>query len=106
MSGFAAYLLIDLSTGAAERREIPEAVMRSRIGGAGLGVHLARELTPAGVDPFAPEAPIVFVFSPLVGTPLTTSGQVRRGRQIAPDRAPERCPLVEPLRDRRPHDRA
>ena len=75
MSGFAAYLLIDLSTGAAERREIPEAVMRSRIGGAGLGVHLARELTPAGVDPLGPEAPIVFVFSPLVGTPLTTSAK-------------------------------
>ena len=75
MSGFAAYLLIDLSTGAAERREIPEAVMRSRIGGAGLGVHLARELTPAGVDPLGPEVPIVFVFSPLVGTPLTTSAK-------------------------------
>ena len=30
---------------------------------------------PAGVDPLAPEAPLAFVFSPLVGTPLTTSAK-------------------------------
>jgi aldehyde:ferredoxin oxidoreductase len=32
-------------------------------------------LAPAGVDPLAPEAPLAFVFSPLVGTPLTTSAK-------------------------------
>ena len=30
---------------------------------------------PAGVEPLAPEAPLAFVFSPLVGTPLTTSAK-------------------------------
>ena len=30
---------------------------------------------PPGVDPLAPEAPLAFVFSPLVGTPLTTSAK-------------------------------
>ena len=30
---------------------------------------------PPGVDPLAPEAPLIFVFSPLVGTPLTTSAK-------------------------------
>ena len=30
---------------------------------------------PAGVDPLSPEAPLAFVFSPLVGTPLTTSAK-------------------------------
>src|SRR4029453_15214074 len=32
-------------------------------------------LAPAGVDPLAPESPLAFVFSPLVGTPLTTSAK-------------------------------
>src|SRR5215813_13833843 len=30
---------------------------------------------PAGVDPLAPEAPLLFCLSPLVGTPLTTSAK-------------------------------
>src|SRR6266702_3640409 len=30
---------------------------------------------PAGVDPLAAEAPLVFILSPLVGTPLTTSAK-------------------------------
>ena len=30
---------------------------------------------PAGADPLGPEAPLAFVFSPLVGTPLTTSAK-------------------------------
>jgi len=75
MSGFGRYLLVDLSTGGSEQREIPRHVLRRRIGGAGLGVHLARELSPPDLDPLAPEAPVVFVFSPLVGTPLTTSAK-------------------------------
>ena len=33
------------------------------------------ELAPVGVDPLSPEAPLAFVFSPLVGTPLTTSAK-------------------------------
>ena len=32
-------------------------------------------LGPPGVDPLAPAAPLAFVFSPLVGTPLTTSAK-------------------------------
>ena len=30
---------------------------------------------PAGVEPFAPAAPLIFALSPLVGTPLTTSAK-------------------------------
>src|SRR5205814_1603046 len=30
---------------------------------------------PAGVDPLAPESPLIFCLSPLVGTPLTTSAK-------------------------------
>jgi aldehyde:ferredoxin oxidoreductase len=50
-------------------------VLRSYIGGAGLGTWLMHECCPPGVDPLAPAAPLIFVFSPLVGTPLTTSAK-------------------------------
>ena len=54
---------------------LPEQVLRDHLGGVGLGTWLLTELGPAGVDPLAPEAPLAFVFSPLVGTPLTTSAK-------------------------------
>jgi aldehyde:ferredoxin oxidoreductase len=55
--------------------ELPERVLRGYLGGVGLGTWLLHRLAPAGVDPLAPEAPLAFVFSPLVGTPLTTSAK-------------------------------
>jgi aldehyde:ferredoxin oxidoreductase len=66
---------VDVGSGEAEAIELPERVLRATIGGAGLGSWLMHRLAPAGVDPLAPEAPIAFVFSPLVGTPLTTSAK-------------------------------
>src|SRR5439155_16862716 len=45
------------------------------IGGVGLGTWLLYQEAPAGVAPLAPDAPLVFSFSPLVGTPLTTSAK-------------------------------
>ena len=59
----------------AEALELPEEVLRACIGGAGLGTWLMHRLAPPGVEPLAPEAPLAFVFSPLVGTPLTTSAK-------------------------------
>ena len=50
-------------------------MLRGFIGGAGLGTWLMHRYCPAGVEPLAPEAPLMFVFSPLVGTPLTTSAK-------------------------------
>jgi aldehyde:ferredoxin oxidoreductase len=55
--------------------ELPDAVLRAYLGGVGLGTWLLHRLAPARVDPLAPEAPLAFVFSPLVGTPLTTSAK-------------------------------
>ena len=72
---FGRALVVDVGTGAAEPLDLPEAVLRGTIGGAGLGAWLMHRLAPAGVDPLAPEAPLAFVFSPLVGTPLTTSAK-------------------------------
>ena len=50
-------------------------MLRSYIGGAGLGTWLMHQYCPAGVEPLDPRAPLMFVFSPLVGTPLTTSAK-------------------------------
>src|SRR5438105_10254180 len=70
-----AYLRIDVSNSQVHRVPIAEAVLRQFIGGAGLGAWLMLEEGAANADAFAPEAPIAFVFSPLVGSPLTTSAK-------------------------------
>ena len=72
---FGQALLVDLSTGEGISEPIEEPVLRSYIGGAGLGTWLMHKYCPAGVDPLDPGAPLIFVFSPLVGTPLTTSAK-------------------------------
>jgi aldehyde:ferredoxin oxidoreductase len=68
-------LVVDVGTGASEPLPLPDDVLRSYLGGVGLGAWLMRELSPPEVDPLGPEAPLAFVFSPLVGTPLTTSAK-------------------------------
>jgi aldehyde:ferredoxin oxidoreductase len=69
------YLRIDVSTGRAEYVPLEETVLRQYIGGSGLGVWLLLAEGAAQADPLSPEAPIVFAFSPLVGSPLTTSAK-------------------------------
>ncbi|MGI8781255.1 MAG: aldehyde ferredoxin oxidoreductase family protein [Solirubrobacteraceae bacterium] len=72
---FGRALVVDLDGPGSEVLALGDDVLRATIGGAGLGTHLVSELGSAGVDPLAPEAPLAFVFSPLVGTPLTTSAK-------------------------------
>jgi aldehyde:ferredoxin oxidoreductase len=69
------YLRIDVSAGTGEYVPLDEIVLRQYIGGSGLGVWLLLAEGAAHLDPLAPEAPIVFAFSPLVGSPLTTSAK-------------------------------
>jgi aldehyde:ferredoxin oxidoreductase len=69
------YLRIDVSNGSSEYVPIDDSVLRQFIGGSGLGVRLLLDEGAALIDPLAPEAPIVFAFSPLVGSPLTTSAK-------------------------------
>jgi aldehyde:ferredoxin oxidoreductase len=69
------YLRIDVSTGSAQTKPLAEDVLRRFIGGVGLGAWLLHRECPAGVDPLAPGAALIFCFSPLVGTPLTTSAK-------------------------------
>ncbi len=69
------YLRIDAGTARGEWCPLPDDVLERFIGGVGLAAWLMHREAPPGVDPLAPEAPLVFAFSPLVGTPLTTSAK-------------------------------
>jgi aldehyde:ferredoxin oxidoreductase len=72
---FGRYLRIDLSTGSATPVELDEGLLRQYLGGSGLGVRLLLDEGAAECEPLSPEATIAFVFSPLVGSPLTTSAK-------------------------------
>ncbi len=69
------YLRVDLDSGQAQPVPLPETILRRFIGGAGLGSWILHRENPAGIDPLAAQAAVVFAFSPLVGTPLTTSAK-------------------------------
>jgi aldehyde:ferredoxin oxidoreductase len=69
------YLRIDVSSGCAEQVPIAPDVLRRFVGGVGLGTWLLHREAPAAIDPLATDAPLIFCFSPLVGTPLTTSAK-------------------------------
>jgi aldehyde:ferredoxin oxidoreductase len=72
---FGRALVVDAGTGTAETLPLSDELLRAYIGGAGLGAWLMHRLGPPGADPLSPAAPLAFVFSPLVGTPLTTSAK-------------------------------
>jgi aldehyde:ferredoxin oxidoreductase len=72
---FGQALLVDVTDGRNEILPLPEAILRAYLGGAGLGTWLLHRTGPPGVDPLGAAAPLAFVFSPLVGTPLTTSAK-------------------------------
>ena len=72
---FGRALVVDVGTGVRSVLPLPDEVLRSYLGGVGLGTWLMHRIAPPGVDPLAPQAPLAFVFSPLVGTPLTTSAK-------------------------------
>ena len=72
---FGQALVADVTDGTSEVLPLPDDILRAYIGGAGLGVWLLHRLAPAKADPLGPGAPLAFVFSPLVGTPLTTSAK-------------------------------
>lgn len=69
------YLRVDLSTRSSTWISLNDDVLRRFIGGAGLGTWLLHRECPPRVEPLAPEAPLIFSLSPLVGTPLTTSAK-------------------------------
>lgn len=68
-------LLVDLGTGHGRTVPLPDEVLRRYLGGVGLGTWLLHELSDPSVDALEPASVLAFVFSPLVGTPLTTSAK-------------------------------
>jgi len=72
---FGRALIVDASSGTSQTLELPDDILRAYIGGAGLGAWLMHRLAPPHVDPLGAQAPLAYVFSPLVGTPLTTSAK-------------------------------
>src|SRR6266496_5299716 len=71
----ARYFRVDLGGGSCTWPPLAEDVLRRFLGGVGLATWLMHREAPPGVDPLAPEAPLIFSLSPLVGTPLTTSAK-------------------------------
>jgi aldehyde:ferredoxin oxidoreductase len=68
-------LHVDLSGGGVDALPLDEELLRATVGGAGLGAALLHRWCPRGADPLAPEAPVILVTSPLLGTPLTTTSK-------------------------------
>lgn len=69
------YLRVDLTTGVSTEEDLDSEILREYLGGSGLGVALMLKEGAAQFDPLAPESVLAFVFSPLVGSPLTTSAK-------------------------------
>ncbi len=69
------YLRIDLTTGSSAKVELNEDRLRSCIGGSGLGVDILLSEGAARAEPLSTLSVLAFVFSPLVGSPLTTSAK-------------------------------
>jgi aldehyde:ferredoxin oxidoreductase len=69
------YLRVDSTTGASTRVHLDESRLRKSLGGSGLGVDILLSEGVAEADPLSERAALAFVFSPLVGSPLTTSAK-------------------------------
>ena len=76
MHGFHGRILkIDLTTATHTSLDIDSSRLHRCLGGNGLGADLLYEFAPPGIDPLAPENPLIFASAPLVGTPLTTTAK-------------------------------
>ncbi|HEX9860996.1 MAG TPA: aldehyde ferredoxin oxidoreductase family protein [Nitrospirota bacterium] len=62
-------LYIDLTTGESRVEDLPEALVRKYIGGRGINSALLFENTKKGLDPLAPENPLIFGAGMLTGMP-------------------------------------
>lgn len=68
-------LSIDVTQPRGEFWPIDPRRLRQFLGGSGLGTYLLLMDSAAEEDPLSPASPVVFAFSPLVGSPLTTSAK-------------------------------
>ncbi|WP_025322319.1 aldehyde ferredoxin oxidoreductase family protein [Deferrisoma camini] len=74
MNGFYGRVLVaDATQRTCRIEEVPEEVARGMWGGKGLGVWLLERYGLVGVDPLAPENPLVLLAGPVAGTPIPGS---------------------------------
>jgi len=66
---------VDLSTGKVEDLAVEEGMVRSLLGGVGIGSQLYLERYDLAADPLGPENPLMFLTGPLNGTNLPGSGR-------------------------------
>ena len=69
------YTTVDATTGSSTQTPITESTFRQFPGGAALGTHLLLKHAAWQYGPLSAESSLVFAFSPLVGSPLTTSAK-------------------------------
>src|SRR5688572_28903819 len=76
MYGFhGCYLRVDVTSGTATRVPLADDILRNYIGGSGLGARILLDEDGATAATLSPASPLIFAFSPLVGSPLTTSAK-------------------------------
>ena len=76
MKGFFNQLLrINLSNQKSTVEPIPESILRSYLGGKGLGSYLLLKENPPHIDPFSPENRLIFTLGPLADTPFYGSSR-------------------------------
>jgi aldehyde:ferredoxin oxidoreductase len=61
-------LKVDLSSKKISTEGIDKETLRAFIGARGLGIRLLEQIAPPGVDPFAPENPLILATGPYTGT--------------------------------------
>ena len=76
MKGFFNQLLrINLSNHKSTVEPIPESILRSYLGGKGLGSYLLLKENPPHIDPFSPENRLIITLGPLADTPFYGSSR-------------------------------
>jgi aldehyde:ferredoxin oxidoreductase len=69
------FLHVDLSSGDVEDERPPESMLRSYLGGYGVGARVLFDCSPAGADPLGPDNVLGLVTGPLTGTPTLMGGR-------------------------------
>jgi len=76
MEGFFNQLLrVNLSKQKATVEPIPDSILRSYLGGKGLGSYLLLKENPPHIDPFSPQNRLIFTLGPLADTPFYGSSR-------------------------------
>ena len=72
VQGFTGKILrVNLTDQTSDVEQLPDHILRRYMGGGLLGAYFLLRETPANIDPYAPESPLMFLTSAMTGTPLS-----------------------------------